>query len=100
MKQKLLITVIILLNLYNVKAQVQVTKPLCENMDNPIGLDTKSPRFSWKLESAKRNTSQTSYEIRVSESNDALLKGKNIIWNSGKVMSGEYRFESKYTSKP
>jgi alpha-L-rhamnosidase len=45
-------------------------------------LDTKQPRFSWQLESSKRNTFQTGYEIRVTE-------GEKIIWNTGKVSSGQ-----------
>jgi alpha-L-rhamnosidase len=56
-----------------------------ENLANPIGLDSRSPRLSWQLQSPDRNELQTAYEIRVSERSD----NKNPIWNSGKVTSGQ-----------
>src|SRR5690349_10160413 len=63
-------------------AQVKVQHLLTENLDNPIGLDVKQPRFSWQLVSNKRNTVQTAYEIKVSN-------GKTIAWNTGKVSSDQ-----------
>lgn len=69
-------------------SQVSVKNLLCEHMVNPIGLDVARPRFSWQLESAKRNTMQSAYEIRVG-SNSSLSQGKNIIWNSGKLASSQ-----------
>jgi alpha-L-rhamnosidase len=66
-------------------AQVGVQGLLTENLSDPVGLDTKSPRFSWVLETADRNEKQTAYEIRVSDQNN----GKGIVWNSGKISSGQ-----------
>ena len=60
---------------------------LVENKSNPIGIDVKAPGFSWQLISGKRNVMQTAYEIRVGDNLRDLLKNKNIIWNSGKVLS-------------
>ncbi|WP_235906247.1 glycoside hydrolase family 78 protein [Ginsengibacter hankyongi] len=60
---------------------------LVENKVNPIGIDVKSPRFSCQLISDKRNVVQTSYEIRVSDNLQDLLKNKKLVWNSGKVLS-------------
>ncbi len=68
-------------------AQVKLQKLTVENQTNPIGLDVKQPRFSWQLASEKRNTSQTAYEIWVSETPESLAGGKNLVWKSGKVMS-------------
>jgi len=58
-----------------------------ENKVNPIGIDAKAPEFSWRIISGKRNVMQTAYEIRVSDNLNDLLKNKNIIWNSSKVLS-------------
>jgi alpha-L-rhamnosidase len=68
-------------------AQTLVQKPLCENMTNPIGLDTRLPRFSWQLVSNKRNLVQTAYEIRVTKHIETLEKGASLIWRTGKVIS-------------
>ena len=57
-----------------------------EYRDNPIGLDVKKPRFSWKLESEQGNTMQTAYRIYVTN-HDEVGKDKNIVWDSEKVDS-------------
>lgn len=66
-------------------AQLTVRHLLTENLFDPIGLDTKIPRFSWQLDAPERNELQTAYEIRVSK----FSNGKTELWNSGKVLSGE-----------
>ena len=69
-------------------AQVQVQNLLCENLVDPIGIDIQKPRFSWRLVSDQKNVMQTAYEVRVGSSDD-VREGKNIIWASGKRMSGQ-----------
>jgi len=54
-----------------------------EYRKNPIGLTVKAPRFSWKMESEKRNTRQTSYEIKVTNNRGT------IVWDSGQINSEE-----------
>ena len=66
-------------------AQVAVQHLLTENLSNPIGLDTRMPRFSWQLSATERNELQTAYEIRVSTKSN----GKAELWNSGKVYSAQ-----------
>src|ERR1700720_550858 len=73
-------------------AQPIVEHLLTENRTNPIGLDIREPRFSWQLstlaggrETTDRNVRQTAYEINVS----AQSNGKGILWNSGKISSGQ-----------
>lgn len=61
-------------------AQSEVKNLRTENRIDPLGLDVLQPRFSWQLESSKRNVAQTAYEIRV-------VNHKNNIWSSGKVPS-------------
>ena len=62
------------MNLYDLRTEYRV---------NPIGLTTKAPRFSWKIESKEQNTIQTTYEIHVTDENG------NIVWNSGKKASDQ-----------
>ncbi|WP_256758936.1 family 78 glycoside hydrolase catalytic domain [Cohnella sp. WQ 127256] len=57
----------------------------CEYKINPIGIDVRHPRISWKLESDERAVMQSAYEIEVAE--DASFE-KNL-WSSGKVISDQ-----------
>ena len=53
-----------------------------EYQDTPKGLAVRKPRLSWKMESDKENTLQTSYSIEVKE-NDA------VVWSTGEVVSDQ-----------
>lgn len=61
----------------------------CEYLYNPLGVDTPSPRLSWRLNaSAEAETkAQTAYRIIVSRSEDSIAAGQGEVWDSGKVMS-------------
>ncbi len=59
----------------------------CEHLENPLGIDVRIPRLSWKLESQKRNTLQTGYQIQVASKPD--FAPKNLIWDSGKTASSQ-----------
>ncbi|MBV9961430.1 MAG: family 78 glycoside hydrolase catalytic domain [Parafilimonas sp.] len=71
---------------YFSNSQVQVTNLLCENLSNPNCIDAKQPRLSWQIKSSKRNSTQTAYEILVS---DRPITGDfiHVLWRSGKVNS-------------
>lgn len=56
-----------------------------EYQRNPIGLDTRKPRFSWKLCSEDQGVFQSAYRIQVSR--DHVFK--NIIWDTGKKESDQ-----------
>ncbi len=70
-----------------IQAQVSVSGLLCENRENPVGVDAQAPRFNWQLQSDRRNVSQSAFEIRVAAAAADLKSGKNMDWNSGKVSS-------------
>jgi alpha-L-rhamnosidase len=67
-------------------AQVKLQNVLVENRTNPVGLDTKQPRFSWQLVSDKKNVMQSAYEIKVTDEN------RKQVWTSGKVSSDQSVF--------
>ena len=52
------------------------------NENNPLGIDSENPDFSWKLKSDKRNQYQSAYQIVVLSE-----ESKDTCWNSGKVVS-------------
>lgn len=86
MKQRFLCCLLVLAGM-SVTAQVSVTNLRTENLLNPIGLDVAQPRFTWQLQSNKRNVMQTAYEIKVGK--DGVNVKRNIIWTTGKVRSDQ-----------
>lgn len=56
-----------------------------EYFTNPIGIDDRQPRLSWRIESGQRNTRQTAYQIQIS--NERTFAGDAIIWEIGKTSS-------------
>ena len=57
----------------------------CEHLINPIGLDSKNPRFSWQLESKMNGIAQKSFQIIVGTDSHFTLESQ--IWDSGKIDS-------------
>ena len=60
-----------------------------EYKENPLGIDVRSPRLSWRIESAGRGVVQTAYEVRVARSERGLPSKGGLVWSSGKVASDE-----------
>ena len=61
----------------------------CEYIQNPLGIDVDTPRFSWVVNDAKRGVLQTAYQIIVSSSESNLRQDDGELWNSGKVPSSQ-----------
>jgi alpha-L-rhamnosidase len=61
----------------------------CEHLANPLGINSRQPRFSWINISDQQGSVQTSYQIIVASEKDILTEDKNDYWNSGKVNSSE-----------
>ena len=59
----------------------------CEHKRNPIGIDARQPRFSWKITGTGNGIMQTAYSIRVST--DARFSSSKMVWQSGKTESEE-----------
>lgn len=68
---------------------VEVVKLRCEFLEQPQGIDVKSPRLSWQLESRQRGARQTAYEILVASSAAKLKSGQADLWDSGKITSDQ-----------
>jgi alpha-L-rhamnosidase len=60
-----------------------------ESLINPMGLDERVPRFSWKLEDARRGAAQTAYQILAASTPALLSAEKGDLWDSGKVASDQ-----------
>ncbi len=61
----------------------------CEYLENPLGLDSTAPHFSWQSDNTERDWRQSAYEILVASSTELLRAGNANIWDSGKINSGE-----------
>jgi len=66
-----------------------ITALKCDYHVNPVGIDIAQPRLSWQIVAEENNFMQQAYEIRVAETRENLKSGKNLVWTSGKVNSGE-----------
>lgn len=69
------------------KEIITLTNLRTEALINPLGLDTKTPRFSWELQSNKPNVIQHSYRILVASDSLKLTVGEADLWDSGIVPS-------------
>ena len=70
-----------------------------ENKTTPIGVDIKSPRFSWQMQSPQRGAMQTAYQILVATSEDKLTPETADMWNSDKTASDK-SIQIYYEGKP
>lgn len=66
----------------------------CENLHNPLGIDTKTPRFSWTTISRKNGTAQKAFQLIVASDLSRLSEKRADLWNSGKIDSSASLFVS------
>jgi alpha-L-rhamnosidase len=77
--------------LYLVAASAAFAAPVrlqCERLENPLGIDSRVPRFSWQSDNPGRNWRQSAYRILVSGSLASARGGQADVWDSGKQTSG------------
>ena len=68
---------------------LRATELRVEYQANPLGMDVRSPRLSWQLQSLTRATMQSAYQIRVSESPERLSRSADVLWDSGRISSDQ-----------
>ena len=64
-------------------------KLTCETLENPIGVDSRNPSFSWILNSMDYDQSQSTYQVVVASSTDLLNPDMADMWNSQRVESSQ-----------
>ncbi|MCS6859527.1 MAG: glycoside hydrolase family 78 protein [Abditibacteriales bacterium] len=87
MKWLFVITPILLMVPSARAASMKVEGLRTEYLENPVGIDTVPPRFSWRLVSATRGARQTAYQVQVASSEKLL--NRPDVWDSGKVASSQ-----------
>jgi alpha-L-rhamnosidase len=60
-----------------------------EYRENPLGIDARKPRLSWRLRSTGRGVTQSAYEVRVARGERGARAGSDLVWSSGRVASDE-----------
>ncbi|MDW8289367.1 MAG: family 78 glycoside hydrolase catalytic domain [Armatimonadota bacterium] len=81
------------------KRRLSVTHLLTEWLENPLGIDTPRPHFSWRLQHLQRGALQSAYQIQVASKPELLHDGKVDMWDSGKVHSSQ-SLHIRYEGKP
>ncbi len=88
---KLLCGLLMLTVLTSCSARDQVRAPerlRCQYMDHPLGLSTDAPFFSWWMVSDQEDHYQSAYQIVVGLDSARLVRGEDLLWDSGKKSSG------------
>lgn len=62
-------------------ADVSVVNLTTERLQNPLSLDTPTPRLGWQILSAKNNVMQTSAQIIVASSREKAEALEGDLWN-------------------
>ncbi len=60
-----------------------------EYKENPLGIDARKPRLSWRLQSGARGVTQSAYEVRVARNERGARGGSDLVWSSSRVASDE-----------
>ncbi len=68
---------------------LNVTEMRCEYLANPLGIDERQPRLSWRLESNHRGARQTAYRILVASDVGHLEGNSGDLWDSGTLAGGQ-----------
>ena len=87
---KKLITLVFIGFVWNTHSQndlLRVYDLKSEYLANPIGLDVKTPRFTWKIKDQRRGAFQKAYKISVGTDSSNVAAGNGSHWNTGKINS-------------
>ena len=69
--------------------QLKVTSLKIEMQENPQGVSTQNPRFSWQITSDQPDLVQQSYWIQVAQTAEDLQQGKELVFDSKDVKSDQ-----------
>jgi len=62
---------------------------VCEWQEQPLLVETVTPRLGWELALDETGTRQTAYQVLVATSPDFLTTRQSVCWNSGNVASNQ-----------
>ena len=68
---------------------LSVLHPRCEYLVDPLGIDERSPRLSWQIESSRRGARQVAFRVLVASDAEKLGRQETDRWDSGRVESDQ-----------
>ncbi len=74
------------------QASLAVEDLRCEYLTNPLGLDVREPRLSWKsaaTDPEARGLKQTGYQVVAASTMELLLQDIGDLWDTGGVQSDQ-----------
>jgi len=77
-------------------ASSAITDLRCDSLVTPLGDDSATPVFSWKLQDDGRGAVQTAYRVLVADRMELLAREVGDVWDSGRVnswQSAEVRYQ-------
>lgn len=78
---------------------ISVSNLRCEYLVAPLGIDERSPRLSWQIESTRRGARQTHYRVLVASSLWKIMHGETDRWDSGRI-AGDQTTHVVYAGAP
>ena len=80
-------------------AALRVVALKTDYLDCPLGLETRTPMLSWRLESDRRGIRQKQYRVVVSSTRDGAAGESGDLWESGWISSSR-SFCITYAGRP
>lgn len=77
-------------------ASIETRSLTTEFRTDPAGLGTTNPRLAWKLAptTSERGSGMSAYRITAARSPDALIAGRDLVWDTGVVQADERTINS------
>ncbi len=60
-----------------------------EFLRNPLGIEARAPRLSWRFRGNPKGVTQAAWQIQCAATKQALTKEEGLLWDSGKVECAE-----------
>lgn len=70
------------LNILASAQSVQIYDLSCEYLVNPLGIDSESPRFRWRINLVSQTAKAVSWQLMLSKDSAALAEGRSVLWGT------------------
>ncbi|WP_406357824.1 family 78 glycoside hydrolase catalytic domain [Streptomyces sp. NBC_00658] len=66
---------------------LRIARTTVEYADTLLGTEVEHPRLTWELNARGRGARQSAYRVRVALTEKDLVRGRHLVWDSGRVES-------------
>ena len=85
--RRLLVTLACLSAATGLWAQGTPEQLQCEHLTDPLGIDTATPRLSWRMNDPREGARQMAYRLLVGTDSAAVARGEEALWDTGRIAS-------------